>query len=402
MQSFIKATLLITVFVALASCGAKSDKSELTQKKVKLEKLKKQEASIAAEIKTLEADIVKLDTSAKKPEEAKLVLLDTVQHENFTHYIDLQGRIDAENISFIAPRGAPAQVKAVYVKQGDIVRKGQLLLKLDDAVIRQQVVTAKQSMAATKNQLELAQNVYQRTKNLWEQHIGTEVQLMKAQTDVDVLGNQLKTQQQSLRTAQEQLATTNVVSDVSGIADIVTVHVGEMFPSATGVIKIVNSDKLKVITDIPENYLARVQKGTPILISVPDVNKTYKSTISVISQSIGSASRSFTAEAKIPSDKSLKPNLSATVRIQDYTVPNAITVPVSTIQTDEKGKFILVAAKEGGKMIARKRQVQVGELYGDRLEVRSGLNEGDIVITEGFQGLYDGQLVTTSTTTAKA
>lgn len=107
-------------------------------------------------------------------------------------------------------------------------------------------------------------------------------------------------------------------------------------------------------------------------------------------------SRGFIAEAKIPNDKNLKPNLTALVKIQDYTVPNAITVPVNTLQTDELGKFVLIAVKEGNKIIARKRQVQVGELYDDRLEVKSGLQTGDVIIAEGFQSLYDGQAVTTS------
>jgi multidrug efflux pump subunit AcrA (membrane-fusion protein) len=151
-----------------------------------------------------------------------------------------------------------------------------------------------------------------------------------------------------------------------------------------------------VVTDIPENYLSRVSKGTPVLISIPDVNKTFNSRISLISQSISATSRGFIAEAKIPNDKSLKPNLTAMVQIQDYTVPNAITVPVNILQTDEQGKFILVAVKEGNKTVARKRQVEVGELYGDRLEVKSGLQSGDVVITEGFQSVYDGQSITES------
>jgi RND family efflux transporter MFP subunit len=161
-------------------------------------------------------------------------------------------------------------------------------------------------------------------------------------------------------------------------------------------IKIVNTSNLKVVTDIPENYLSRVSKGTPVLISVPDVNKNFNSTISLISQSISTTSRGFIAEAKIPNDKSLKPNLTALVKIQDYKVPNAITVPISILQTDELGKFVLVAVKEGNKVVARKRQVQVGELYGERLEVKGGLQTGDVIIAEGFQSLYDGQTVTTS------
>ncbi|MCW3081319.1 efflux RND transporter periplasmic adaptor subunit [Segetibacter sp.] len=396
MKLLIKASLLSAMVLFMVSCGGNNKNAELDKKKEALEKLKKDQAENTAEIKKLEQELAILDTTNKKADKAKLVILDTVKVESFTHYIDLQGKVDADNISYISPRGAGGQVRAVYVKEGEFVRKGQLLLKLDDAIIRQNVVAARQGLAGVRNQLELAKSVYQRTKNLWEQRIGTEMQLLQAKTNVDVLENQIKTQQENIRVAEAQLATTNVISNVSGVADEVNIHVGEMFTGApTASIKIVNTTNLKVVTDVPENYLSRVAKGTPVLISVPDINKTYKSTISIISQSISTTSRGFIAEAKIPQDKSLKPNLTANVRIQDYTTPNAITIPVNTLQTDEQGKFVLVAVKEGNTVVARKRQIQVGELYGDRLEVKGGLQTGDVIITEGFQSLYDGQLVTT-------
>jgi RND family efflux transporter MFP subunit len=358
MQSFIKLFFISIFAILIVSCGAgkKEKDSALNDQKSKLEKLKKQQADLNAEIKKLQADISKVDTANGNAEKGKLVVLDTVRVENFTHYIDLQGKVDAENTSYISPRGMGGQVRAVYVKQGQVVRKGQLLLKLDDAIVRQNVAAAKQGMEATKAQLALAKSVYERYKNLWDQNIGSEVQLMQYKTNVDALQANLRTQQESVKLAQEQLATTNVVSNVNGVADEVNIHAGETFTGApTMGIKIVNTRNLKVVTNIPENYLSRVSKGTPVIVTIPDVNKTYKSSISLISQAIGTLSRGFIAEAKIPSDKNVKPNLTASIKIQDYTKSNAITVPINTLQTDERGKFVLIAVKEGDKMVARSR-----------------------------------------------
>lgn len=394
MQLNIKTFLLSCLIIAGIACGTGSQNGDLAAMKTKLEGYKKSQMELSENIKKLEAEIAKIDTSNAKPDIAKLVSIDTVRLQNFTHYIDLQGRVDAENISYVSPRGGGGQVSAVYVKQGQYVTKGQLLLKLEDAVLRQNITAAKQAMAGVKNQLELAKSLYQRTKNLWDQQIGTEIQLLQAKTNVDVLENQLKTQRENVRSVEEQLSMTNVVSPVSGVADVVNIHVGEVFTGAPAMgIKIVNNSSLKVVTNVPENYLAKVSKGTPVIISVPDINKSYNSTISLIGQDINTSSRGFIAEAKIPSDKALKPNLTAMVRIQDYSVPNAISIPVNIIQTDETGKFILVVATEAGKKIARKRAVTIGELYGDKLEIKSGLQSGDIIITDGFQGLYDGQTV---------
>ena len=399
MQSLLKLFFLSVIAVSLSACGGskKEKDGDLNDKKAQVEKLKKEQAELNAQIKKIEADIAKVDTANGKADKAKLVELDTVRVASFTHYIDLQGKVDAENTSYIAPRGMGGQVRAVYVKEGQYVRKGQLLLKLDDAIMRQNVVAAKQSMEATKTQLALAKSVYQRYKNLWDQNIGSEVQLLQYKANVDALQNNLQTQLENVKVAQAQLATANVVSNVEGVADEVSIHPGEMFTGApTAGIKIVNSKNLKVVTNIPENYISRVSKGTPVIVTIGDVNKTYKTSISMVSQSIGALSRGFVAEAKIPSDKNVKPNQTAMMKIQDYTKANAITVPMNILQSDERGKFVLVAAREGKNLVARKREISVGELYADQLEVKSGLQGGDIIITEGFQGVYDGQTIMTA------
>lgn len=403
MRPLITKFFIAAITVFFLGCGAskKEKNSDLTDKKEKLEKLKKDQAELNAEIKKLQTEIAQVDVAAGGVEKAKLVVVDTVRAENFTHYIDLQGKVDADNISYVAPRGMGGQVRAVYVKEGEYVRKGQLLLKLDDAVMRQNVVAARQGLSTTRTQLNLAKNLYQRQKNLWDQNIGTEVQVIQAKANVDALENTLKTQMENVKAAEEQLRTATVTSPVEGVADEVNIHVGETFTGAPmSGIKIINTRNLKVVTDIPENYLNRVSKGTPVVVTIPDLNRTFSSVISLVSQSIGAGSRGFSAEAKIPYDKSLKPNLTAMIKIQDYAKSNAITVPVNTLQTDETGKFVYVAAREGNKLVARKRNVAVGELYGDKLEVRSGLQGGDVIVTEGFQNLYDGQVITLSDATA--
>ena len=147
--------------------------------------------------------------------------------------------------------------------------------------------------------------------------------------------------------------------------------------------------------EVPENYLHKVDKGSEIEITLPDLNKTVTSKVSVKGSLIDPSSRSFYIEAKIPASKDFRPNQIALVRIQDYEANNAITIPMNTLQNDEKGKYVMVAVNENGKLLARKRQIEVGELYGNNLEVKAGLKANEALITEGFQGLYDGQLLVT-------
>ncbi|RYY49010.1 MAG: efflux RND transporter periplasmic adaptor subunit [Chitinophagaceae bacterium] len=388
----------LTAIILLSACGnsKKKETAEITERKTRLEKLKADNDKNSAEMAKLQAELLKLDPNSN-PSKIKLVATAPVVKQDFNHYIDLQGTVDAENISYISPRMGPGQVKAVYVKQGDRVKKGQLLLKLDDAIQRQQVASIKQQAAGIKTQLTLARSLAQRQQNLWNQGIGTEVQLLTAKTNVTSLENQLQQINEQVKLGQEQLNTANVYSDVSGVADVVNIRVGETFQGMTAAgpqIKVVNTSSLKVVGTIPENYLGSVQKGTPVVVSLPDAGRTFNSTVSFIGASIDILNRGFVVEAKLPADPALKPNQIASLKIRDYSAPNTLAIPLNTLQNDEKGKFVMVAVAENGKLIARKRPVTIGMLNDDLLEIKGGLKEGDLLVTEGFASIYEGQQLT--------
>lgn len=376
--------LLIIVLFA-ASCGeSKKDQSAIiTEKKVKLQKLKSEQQKLNDEIAKLDAEIARLDPKSAEGT-AKLVSTMILAPKDFSHFIELQGRIDADNIAYVTPRGGPGQVRAVYVKKGDFVKQGQVLLKLDDAIIRSQI-------AGLQSQLSYARDLYQRQQNLWKEDIGTEVQVISARNNVNTLERQLAT-------LNEQLSFTNVRAGISGVADEVNIKVGETFTgNPMQGIKIVNTNSLKMMANIPENYISRVKKGSKVEIVVPDLNnRIITSSISLVSQSIDPNTRGFIAEARIPYDVNLKPNQVANMRILDYAADQAISIPINVVQSDEKGKYVFVVEKKGEQLLARKKSIYLGESYGGVVEVKSGLNAGDILITEGYQNLYEGQILTTT------
>lgn len=396
MQKILTIMLSASLVLLMASCGssAKDEKGALGDKKAELEKLKKQQKEVNDKIVKLEEEISKLDSSATV--KAKLVALSTIGTDTFTHFIDLQGKVEAQNVAYAAPRGQAGLVRAVYIKQGDVVRKGQLLLKLDDAVQRQQLSAAQQQISGIASQLDQAKSIYQRQQNLWKENIGTEVQVLNAKTTVDALQSQLNAARANVDIMQEQLNFTNVTAEMSGTVNTVNVRAGEVFLAGGQQIQIVNTSDLKVLVQVPENYLEKINVGANLRVTLPEANnKVINTKVSVASKLIDPITRSFYIEGKLQQDKALRPNQIAVVQIQDYKTPNAITIPVNTLQNDEKGKFVLVAATENGKLVARKKSIIVGELYGEKLEVKSGLQPGDKIISDGFQGLYDGQLITT-------
>jgi RND family efflux transporter MFP subunit len=217
---------------------------------------------------------------------------------------------------------------------------------------------------------------------------------MTAKTNAEATGSQLKAATEQLGMVKDQLAYTSVYSDVDGVAEEVNVKVGELFGGA-GQIKIVNTDRLKLTSMVPENYAGRIKVGAEATLVFPDLQKTVESKLSVVGSVIDPLSRSFFVESKLPRDNNFRPNQLAQIKIKDYTKKNAIIIPINLIQNDDKGKFIYVAVSENGKLVARKKAVTIGEFYGNNIEIIGGLIAGEQMVTEGYQSLYDGQNIAT-------
>ncbi len=371
----------ITSTLLFAACGQTGD--PVAKQKSELQKLKDQQADLGTKIQKAEDALAKVDSSSAKKEKTKLVAFQPVAAAAFTHYIELQGKIDALNIAMVTPRnGGGGQVKEIYVKKGDMVKKGQLLLRLDDAVLEQQLATSKQQLA-------FAKNLYERRKNLWAQQIGSEVELITAKNQVDQA-------QLSVDLVNRQIELTRVYADISGIADVVNIRLGEIF---TGInqLQIVNTTDLKAVAQVPENYLRQVKVGSNVKVVIPELNnKSIDTKISVTGKTIDPSTRSFYIETRLPYDKQFYPNQIALIKIQDYTTANALTIPVNSLQNDDKGKYVMVAVKDGSRLVARKKPITIGLMYGDKVEVLSGIQKGDDIITDGYQGLYDDQPITTT------
>lgn len=378
-------TVVIGASFLLASCGNSSvqeDGGGLSQKKARLDSLKSQQAKIEKQIAALQSEIDKSDTAAGTRQQAKLVAIAPLAPTSFTHYIDLQGSVEAVNTSYISPRGSGGVVTQLYVRQGDHVRQGQLLLKLDDAIQKQQ-------LASDQTQLSYAQDLYQRRKNLWDEKIGTEVDLVNAKNAVDQAQARAKIDQQ-------QVDFTSVYADIPGTVNILNVKVGESFGPGSTALQIVNTDNLKVVVLVPEIYQERVRVGTPVKIDFPGLhNMEVTGTVAIAGQVINENNRAFQVEIHLPNRDDIRANQVAIVKLQDYSATNVLTIPINTMQSDETGKYVMVAQEQNGRLVAHKKVITVGQSYADKIQVTGGLQAGDKLITDGYQGLYEGQPITT-------
>lgn len=364
--TYIRYSLLIAVVAVVAACEP--------DKKAELEKLKKEQAELSAKISELEKDstVVGKDTTAVKAKEVDVLEL---QPRPFNHYVQTQGHVEAEDNIMVSAKGMGV-VTNVYVKEGQSVSKGQVLAQIDNSVVLRNV-------EAMKSQLELATSVYNRQKNLWDQKIGTEVQFLQAKTNMESLEKQVAA-------LQEQNEMMRIKSPITGTVDEVIVKIGENIAPGQPAARVVNTSDLKLVAGISESFITHVKKGDKVEVNIPELNKTYKATVTFVSKTIDLLSRTFAVEVKLPSDASLRPNMSAVVKVIYHTENAAIVVPVNTVQTVNNEKIVYVAEGNGKTLVARKKVVEVLGVFGDGAQVK-GLNKGDKVVTVGYQSLSDGE-----------
>jgi membrane fusion protein (multidrug efflux system) len=368
-----KAVFMIAAVFVLAACGGKPDK------KAELEKMKTEHAELGTKIKALEQELAALDTN--KSTKVKDVMVTEIQPSVFRHYIDVQGMVDANEAVDIRPLMA-GKVMRVMVKEGDNVSAGQTIAEIDHDVYTKQ-------LNSLKPQIDLANELFNRQKRLWDQKIGSEIQFLQAKTTKESLEKQAET-------LQESIDLSLVKSPINGTVDFVGLKIGELASAQTQepAFRVVNLSGLKVKGEIAESYASKVKKGNDVLLHFPDLNREINAKISFVEKMIDPMTRSFTTEAALTGDNSeLHPNMVAVMKVIDYENSSALVIPINALQSVNDEHFVFVAVIEGNKTVAKKSVVQVGNTYDGKVEILSGLSSNDKIVTSGQLDLVDGMQI---------
>lgn len=345
-------------------------------KKSQLDKLKKQKEKIEKEIALLESA---QDSNRNNNKKLILVNSTTVVPQEFNHFVEVQGKVDGEENIAVSSK-MMGVVTQVYVKEGDFVRKGQILAELDAEVL-------KTSLKELESALAFVTDLYEKQKNLWEKKIGSEVQYLSAKNNKESMENKLKT-------LKEQLDLYKITSPINGTVEEVNLRVGQAANPGMPVFRVVNFSRVKVVADISEVYTAKVKIGAEAIIEFPDLNTTTIAKVTFTSRYINPVNRTFLTEIRLPSNSpDFRANMIAVVKINDYKAKDAIVIPVNIIQSDATGKFVYVVDGSSNRPVAKKRYIKEGQSYNGLLEVKDGLQANDKLITSGFDFLADGSAI---------
>ena len=378
---------LLMITFLFASCGSGNKQSvDAVIESNTLESIREKKSELVSEQNLIKQEIKKLDIVIAQLDEGKKTPLITtfkLQESDFKHFLELQGNVTTKNLLMIYPEYSGVLTN-VYVKEGQKVRKGEVLAKIDDGGLSQQ-------LAQLKIQAELAKTTFERQQRLWDQKIGSEMQYLQAKSNYE-------SQNQAIAQLEQQVAKTVVRAPFSGtIDDVLTEQGSVVMPGQSQLMRIVNLDNMYIETDVPEKYIANIIRNKKVEVEFPILGKKIDSKVRQVGDFINPNNRTFKVEISIPNkEKSIKPNLTAKLKINDYSNKNALLIPQGIISENASGEqYIYVIEEKVGddEAKAKKIVIETGLTQGDYIEVTKGLEAGDEIIMEGARSVNDGQKV---------
>ncbi len=374
-----KNILILMSVILLASCGASTiqgdesveDLSELIKEK------EKQVIVLKTEIDSIKRQITKLDPDFFRKEIKSLEVI-TVKAEDFKSYYEVQGLINADEEVVISSE-IPGRLTSLNIELGSNVSKGQLIGTVDTEATEKQIEELRKS-------IELANDVYDRQKRLWDQNIGSEIQYLQAKNNKERL-------EKSLVAAQTALKKSRIYAPMSGSIALLMAEKGEVVAPGVPIARMMSTSRVKLVGDVPEKFVRNVKKNDRVLVKVPALDYSNEAAVSRIGNYVHPNNRTFEVEVKLGNPGSLlKPNLLALMYINDYTAKNVIVLDQNLVQQDISGEYFVFTVKEdNGKYMVEKRIIEMGRTYEGRVEIKSGIAENDKVIKSGISYLAEDQ-----------
>lgn len=375
--------LIIAILVASCGGGEKNKDINALLGSEDIKAIRAKRAEIVAEQQTINTKLKQIDSViAKLSPNQKIPLITTYKAKDtvFNHFLELQGNVQTKQNVLVYPE-MPGTLLRIYVKEGQKVAKGQILGSIDDGGKSSQV-------AQMETQLALAKTTFERQKRLWEQKIGSEIQYLQAKATYE-------SQENALKQLKSQLGKATLRAPFAGVVDDVIKEQGTVVAPGMGseVFRIVNLNNMYVETDVPESYISSIKKGKNVAVEFPVLGVELNSKVRQAGNFINPANRTFKVEVGIPNkDKTIKPNLTAKLKINDYTNAKAILIPQSIISENAKGEQYVYVVNDinGNKGIAKQAVITTGKTQGNIVEVLSGLKAGDQIVNEGARSVQDG------------
>jgi len=378
-----KKTLILFIIVSIVSCEniptlkTVLESNDMEQIKLKRKEIAASQQDLINKLQIIDNKLEKLNTNPQLP----IVKVVTVYAVKFDHFIQVQGSVKSDELINIFPEFSGV-IKNIYVKSGDIVKKGQSLIKIDDGGLKEQ-------LSQLKIRFELTKTTFERQKRLWDQKIGSEIKFLETKSIYEI-------QKQGINQLKRQIKKTLIEAPFSGTIDNVVAKKGEVvYPGKSNLMMLLNLSNLYIESNVPEKYISTISSGNKAVVHFPLLNKTILTTVRQSGNYINPINRTFKIEMDIKKNNlNIKPNLNSKVNINDYSNKEALMINQNFISIDSNNKeYVYKMYNKNNKTYVSKTSIVTGKNDGVNVEVLSGLNSSDKIVSEGIRKLVDNAQV---------
>jgi membrane fusion protein, multidrug efflux system len=301
-----------------------------------------------------------------------------VEPRDFVHTVRVVGTVEAERDVVVSAEEGGV-VAALLVRQGDRVRPGQPVARLDAGVLRAQLEQA-------VSQADLAEETWTRQRRLWEEEgVGTEMAYLQAKYNA-------RTALAQARVLAERYERTTIRAPIAGIIEERLVEVGTMVSPGSRVARILNVDTVRIVGGVPERYAGEIRRGTDVTVTLDRLGgRLFTGAIDHVGAAVDPSNRTFAIEVDVPNPgHTLKPGMVANIQLSRERVEEALVVPRHAVLRREAGYSVYVAVRDGDAWRAEARPVVPGRSRGDEIVIEDGLRAGEWVVVVGQQRVAHG------------
>jgi len=342
---------------------------------------------------------VSVETSLKSQasvSEERLVETVEVIPKSISYTLSAVGSLKSPEEVTISPKKAGI-IDRIFVKEGDRVRKGQVLVQLDDVDAKLQVEREEARVREAEASLETNRNTLARYQKLLESKVVPQQTYDDISLKVKLDEARLALAKTELNLAKQNLIDHRIVSPIEGIISLKIASLGEHVNVAPKdeILKIVQMDPLDLEFYVPENWVGKVRLGSNIQFTVKALSEEkFTANLQFISPTADPSTRNIRMKAMVRNSQyRLKPGYFAEVSVQTGMNPNALVIPESALFSQE-GKFFTFLIQDG---IAHRKEVETGLRFEGQVEILKGLQKGERVVRAGHEQLSEGMKVRIAT-----
>ncbi|MCX8027361.1 MAG: efflux RND transporter periplasmic adaptor subunit [Thermodesulfovibrionales bacterium] len=322
-----------------------------------------------------------------KKERIQGVSVSTITLSTIDEVYELTGNVRSRLSGNVSAR-VVGEVKEVYVKEGDLVKEGQILIKIDDSDVREKVKAAEKGLESARHNMEFSKKTYERYKTLYDEKAVSGQEFDQIKTQMTVAQSEFERAKAMLNEALTYQRYTSITAPYDGVITSKNIEKGNVAVVGAPLFNIEGIGSYYIEVNVDESMSGKIKTGLPLIVKIDGLNKEYKAKVTEVVPSVDPKTRSFITKIDI-SGQGIRSGMFTRVL---FTLGKRDAILIDKNCIVKKGQLTGVYAVDDKTMVSY-RLVKLGSSIGDKVEVLSGLKPNDKIISSGIEKVVEGGFV---------